>query len=174
VPYYFFMQRPVIVVPAAHDGPSGAPAEQTTETSTSSSRQATVFCSPVTTRNAGLDAPTGPGGPWGPGSPFGPAGPAAPADPVGPGGPAGPRSPFDPAGPAAPADPIGPGGPAAPCCPSGPAWPCGPCGPEQDASTRLSRATARHMAFISASSTLSSWDWNDKKIWSEWQARLHY
>jgi len=36
---YFFMQRPVIIVPAGHDGPSGAPAEQTTETSTSSSRR---------------------------------------------------------------------------------------------------------------------------------------
>jgi len=138
--YYFFMQRPVIVVPAGHDGPSGAPAEQTTETSTSSSPQATVFCSPVTTRNAGPDAPAGPGGPSGPGSPFGPAGPAGPADPG------------------------GPGGPAAPCCPLGPAWPSGPCGPEQDASTRLSMATVRHLAFISSPSTLSFLDRTTKNL----------
>jgi hypothetical protein len=57
------MHKPVAVLPAGHPGPSGAPAEQTTDTNTSFSLQATVL-SPVTMRNAA--APAAPGGPVSP------------------------------------------------------------------------------------------------------------
>ena len=57
------MHKPVAVLPAGHPGPSGAPAEQTTETSTSFSLQATVL-SPVTMRNAAV--PAAPGDPASP------------------------------------------------------------------------------------------------------------
>ena len=61
------MHKPVVcLLPAEHLAPSGAPVEQTTETSTSSSLQLTVP-SPLTIRR--------------------PAVPALPAEPAGPGGP---------------------------------------------------------------------------------------
>ena len=52
--------KPVVVLAAGHSAPSGAPAEQTTETSTSSSLQATVF-SPLTIRKPVM--PAGPAPP---------------------------------------------------------------------------------------------------------------
>lgn len=57
------MHKPVVVLAAGHSAPSGAPAEQTTETNTSSSLQPTIF-SPLTIRKPVL--PAGPGGPTGP------------------------------------------------------------------------------------------------------------
>ena len=54
------MHSPVVVVAVGHPAPSGAPVEQTTDTSVSFAPQATVF-SPVTMRNPAL--PAGPGGP---------------------------------------------------------------------------------------------------------------
>ena len=57
---HLLMHSPVVVVAAGHPAPSGAPAEQTTDTSVSFAPQATVF-SPVTIRNPTL--PAGPGGP---------------------------------------------------------------------------------------------------------------
>jgi hypothetical protein len=44
------IHTPVVVLPAEHPAPSGAPSEQTTETSTSSALQLTFF-SPLTIRN---------------------------------------------------------------------------------------------------------------------------
>ena len=60
------MHKPVVVPAAGHSAPSGVPAEQTTETSTSSALQPTVF-SPLTIRKPVM--PAGPGGPIGPGEP---------------------------------------------------------------------------------------------------------
>jgi hypothetical protein len=118
------IHNPVVVVAAGQVAPSGAPAEQTTETSTSSELQATDF-SPVATRSPAL-----------------PAGPAAPATPCGPVSPLGPGGPWSPFGPAGPATPFSPGAPA---CPGG------PCGPEQPQSTRLSSAIVNVAALISSS-----------------------
>jgi hypothetical protein len=54
------MHKPVVVLAAGHSAPSGAPAEQTTEASTLSSLQATVF-SPLTIRKPVM--PAGPAPP---------------------------------------------------------------------------------------------------------------
>jgi len=78
------MHKPVVVLAAGHSAPLGAPAEQTTETSASSSLQLTVP-SPLTIRRPAVPAlpaePASPGGPW---SPFGPGGPWSPFAPGGP------------------------------------------------------------------------------------------
>src|SRR6516162_1539774 len=55
------IHKPVVVLPAEHPAPSGAPAEQTTETSASSSLQLTVP-SPLTIRRPAL--PAEPARPW--------------------------------------------------------------------------------------------------------------
>src|SRR5689334_56919 len=87
-PTHLRIHKPVVVLPAGHPAPSGAPVEQTTETSTSSSLQLTVL-SLLTIRRPALPAapaePAGPGEPW---SPFGPGGPWSPFAPFSPGGPA--------------------------------------------------------------------------------------
>ena len=92
------MHKPLVIVLAAgHLGPSGAPAVQTIETSTSSLLQETVL-SPTTMRNfdPGLDSPVRPGGPCGPGSPFGPIGPVGPTAPLSPWAPGIPSTPCGP------------------------------------------------------------------------------
>ena len=67
--FYLRTHKPVVVVAEGHSSPSGAPTEQTIETSVSPSSQETVF-SPTTTRNPRPVGPCAPWAPWRAGGPL--------------------------------------------------------------------------------------------------------